>query len=379
MSTFDQIKANRNYRTALIIFIVLSLWMASGMLINSSENEQAPADVEAKPLYVVRAKLVHAQPYAAQLHISSRTEPNRAVNVRAELAGQVVGLPVEKGKIVKTGEVICELAVEDRPLRLEQAKAEVNKAKLEYDAALRLESSGYQALTVIAEKKTLLETARANLKRSELDLQQLKIRAPFDGVVDERPVDIGDLMQRGDVCAKVLDFDPLLVVGQVAGNNISRIKTGDAVQVHLLTGENVDGVVRFISSNSDNLTRTFRLEVAVPNSNNVLHSGITAEIVFFAAPIQAHIISPSLLSLDDAGKIGVRIVNEQAQVNFINVSLLGDAADGVWVAGLPESAIVITVGHEYVSEGQTVEIAAESQAVTGSAARSTPEATASQP
>ena len=364
MSSWEQIKANKNYHSAAIILVLVLLWMLTGLLGDDQPSNNATSTTEpsSDKLFSVRAKQISAQPYTPQLRLSARTETNRTVNVKAEVGGQVIKLPVVKGKLVKQGDVICELAVEDRQLRVEQAKAEVNKAQLEYDASLRLKTSGFQAKTVIAAKKSELETAKANLERSKIDLDKIKIRAPFDGVVDARPVEIGDLVQRGDICATVLDFDPLIVAGQVAGANIHQINTGDEVTAFLLTGEQVQGRIRFIGSSADNLTRTFKVEAEVNNPHNLLHSGITADILLAAPTVSAHLISPSLLSLDDQGKIGVRILDDSHHVNFVHVNLLGDDSNGVWVSGLPEQATLITVGQEYVSHGQLVNVTMETEA-----------------
>ena len=270
MSSWEQIKANKNYHAAAIIFCLVLAWMLTGLI--GSDKTEKHVNTSKEPAsskrFSVRAQQITAQAYTPQLRISARTEANRAVNVKAEVGGQVIKLPIQKGSLVKQGEVICELAVEDRQLRVEQAKAEVNKAQLEYDASLRLKTSGFQANTVIAAKKSELETAKANLERSKIDLDKTKIRAPFDGVIDARPVEIGDLIQRGDICATVLDFDPLIVAGQIAGANIHQVNPGDEVTAFLLTGEQVQGKIRFIGSSADNLTRTFKLEAAVNNPHN---------------------------------------------------------------------------------------------------------------
>ncbi|WP_019531710.1 efflux RND transporter periplasmic adaptor subunit [Dasania marina] len=353
MSSLQQIKENKNYHSAAIILVLLLLWMASG-LFGEEDKPTASEQPAAKANYSVRAKQISAQPYSSQLRIAAQTEANRSVNMRAEVSGQVTSLPVAKGARVDSGDVICQLATEDRQLQVDQALALVNKATLEYDAALQLNNSGFQSKTVIATKKSNLETAKANLQRRRIDLGKINIRAPFAGVIDSRPVEIGDLMQRGDVCATVLDFDPLIVAGQVAGTHIKRIQAGDKITALLLTGEQVQGQVRFVASRSDNLTRTFRIEAEVNNPDNLLHSGISADILLAAPAVMAHSISSSLLSLDDAGNIGVRIIDAQSRVQFKNVTFIGDDSQGVWVVGLPEQCTLITVGGEYVSADQQV-------------------------
>jgi multidrug efflux system membrane fusion protein len=296
-----------------------------------------------------------------QLRVHGRTEPNRDVDLRAELNGRVVSLPVARGHQVKAGDVICELAVEDRQLRLTQIQSTLDKVQMEYDGALRLKSGGYQSRTAIAAAKARLEAARADLKRRQLDLANINIRAPFDGVVDARPVEVGDYMERGDICATVLDLDPLVISGRISEAEIGRIPPGGQVLVTLLTGETVNGKIRFIQRSSDKVTRTFRIEAVVANPALALHSGITAQLQVATGNIAAHMVPASLLALDDEGRVGVRILDEQHRVEFVPVELIGDDPEGVWITGLAEQSLLITVGQEYVTTGEEVAVTLENQ------------------
>lgn len=71
--------------------------------------------------------------------------------------------------------------------------------------------------------------------------------------------------------------------------------------------------------------------------------------------VRAHKPSPGVLTLDDSGRVGVRTVEANNKVRFVPVTIIGQDADGLWVGGLPERATVITVGQEFVVDGQTVE------------------------
>ena len=81
-------------------------------------------------------------------------------------------------------------------------------------------------------------------------------------------------------------------------------------------------------------------------------------------------VSPAILSLDDKGQIGVKIV-EGNVARFVPVTLIGDSPEGVWIAGLPNEAVVITVGHDYVKDGDPVTPVAE-EAVTASGEATAP-------
>lgn len=346
-----QLSANPNYRSATLIFLGLFAWMLSG-LFTSSATETSENTTPSH--YKVRTQIITANPYQHNYRLSGRTQENRKINLRAEVSGQVVELPAEKGSLVKAGDIICQLATEDRALRVSQAQAKLKQTRLEYDAALRLKDNGFQSRTVIASKEAELETAKADLHQMQLNLEKTQIRAPFAGIIDKQPVELGQLVQRGDSCATLLDLDPLLVVSELASSHINTINLNDSVRLSLITGEHLIGTVQFISKDANNITRTFRLEVATANPQHRLESGITATLNYSTDTISAHQVSPSLLSLDDQGYLGLRILDADSRVRFVRVTLLKDDVQGVWVSGLPSTTQLITVGQEYVSEGQRV-------------------------
>ncbi len=353
MQSLNSLWESKNYRIASVIALFSILWMLSGLVISSDDDDVKPVQADDK-LTTVQVQRLSSGPYALQVRVRARTQAHRMVDVRAEVEGRVARQPVLKGAQVKIGDTMCEIAMEDRQLRLDQTKAAVQQAQLEYDGALRLKSGGYQSKTAIAGAKARLQTAKANFQRSELDLANLNIKAPFDGVVDLRPVELGDYMRKGDICARVIDLDPIVLSGRVSETEISRLQVGGEANAILRTGEQVRGKVRYIGRESDSITRTFPIEVEVPNADGKLLAGITSKLVLPVGSVEAFHIPASLLTLDDDGRVGVRIVDETKIVRFYLVDIIGNDDDGVWVMGIPESSLLITVGQEYVAEGEKV-------------------------
>ena len=117
----------------------------------------------------------------------------------------------------------------------------------------------------------------------------------------------------------------------------------------------VSGVVSFLSRSADALTRTFRVEIEVPNTDLAIADGQTAEIMIAAEGSLAHLIAQSSLTLNDEGALGVRSVNSENMVEFHPVTLIRDTVDGVWVSGLPEQINIIVVGQEFVRAGVRAE------------------------
>ncbi len=345
---------SRNVRVALIVFVVTLLWFASGLW--KAQNTTEPANPSSSAKHVpVAVAWFEARPYSPKVLARGRTEPNRVVSLRAEVDGRVVAVPAERGQRVTRGDVICQLAKEDRKQRVVQARAAVAEAELEYQGALKLQTRGYQSELAIARSRASLERVRADLKRSETDLANITIRAPFAGVVQSRAVEVGDYMGRADECAVVLETSPLKVVAQISEQQVQQIVPGSTVSVTPVTGGKVTGQISYISQQAAPGTRTYRVEVIIDNPDQQLRAGLSAEILIPVNEMYAQRIPSGLLSLDDEGELGVRVLTDDNRVAFARVQIIGDEPRGVWVLGLPERTRVITVGYEYVANGERVE------------------------
>lgn len=357
----------RNYRAAIIVGGLAAIWLLSGLLGTEdkpSVNEQRTQSAMAAPAerVKVRGRYIEAQPYTTRVVVNSRTEANRSVQLRAELDGVVAGLPVEEGQQVRKGDVICELAAEDRPEKLAIARAALHKAELDFAGAQKLKGRGLQSDSAMAQQQVALSRARADLKRAQLDVQNLNIRAPFDGVVNSRAVELGDFVRRGEECATILDLDPMLIVGEVSESQVANLMPGAQASAQLQRGPVIDGKLRYVSQQAHPVTRAYRVEVAVANGDGGLRSGVSARMALPTGERMAHRINSSLLTLDDAGLLGVKVLDSEHRVAFRNVELVSDENEGVWVSGLPARTLLITVGQEYVSVGETVDVALEDSA-----------------
>jgi multidrug efflux system membrane fusion protein len=155
-------------------------------------------------------------------------------------------------------------------------------------------------------------------------------------------------------CGQVIDYDPILATGQVSEQDIKDVKIGINAQAILSTGERLNGLVSYISKTADKKTRTFRVEIRIENSDFKIKDGITTELFLPTKEVVAHLIPPSSLTLDSEGKIGIRHIGVNNSVIFSGVEIIGDNDELVWVTGLPEKVLVITVGQEFVIEGQKV-------------------------
>ncbi len=349
-------------KRSIVIASLLGLaavgWIASGQIGHSDsgpEVQKPPANLEASAnVASVRVRKQTATPYRVDVVLRGSTEAVRKVNVKAETFGRVVELNAQRGGSVESGEVMVRLSPEERPAMLDEARALYEQRRIEYEAARKLSKKGFRAETQLAASKADLEAAGAAVQRAKVALENIVIRAPFDGFVDERMVEIGDFIDKGDPITKVVDLDPILIVTQINERSIKQLSVGEPGYARLITGDEVEGKIRFVSAVADPQTRTFRVEIEVPNPDLKIPDGLSADVRLPLQEISAHLVSPAILSLTDSGEVGVKVVDKDNLVTFIPASIVANGATGVWLSGLPDEITLITVGQEFVTDGQEV-------------------------
>ena len=355
---------------AIVIFIAVVAWMLIPREGISTAGEAKPVVVvtvapegsnagEGLETPLVRTLAVSEEDYTQQIRIRGRTQAFRHVMVRAEEPGKLISEPVARGTRVSQGDVLCELAIDARDANLSESLSRLEQTQFEYKASLDLQKRGLQSEVIVAQQKAAVAAAEAAVRRAELALARTKILAPFDGVVETRSVELGDLLNVGAVCASVLDDSPMLLVGLVPEQNITALEVGSLVEAELGTGMHISGHVTYLARAADTNSRSYRIEVEVDNSEINIREGITAELLVDAQDLLAHQIPSSALTLDDTGEIGVKILDRNNVVQFQRVDIIGDGSNrlnsGVWVTGLSGTTTLVTIGQEIVFPGQRVD------------------------
>jgi multidrug efflux system membrane fusion protein len=356
-----------------LFFITLVIWMAvprdneidSQQILEPTNNRivalpEGVLNSENPNVITVRAEKIGPQAYVERIRVRGRTQAFRHVEVRAEEAGRIVNEPIARGARVKQGDVLCEIAIDNRQVNLQESLSRQEQAQFEYAASVDLQEEGLQSDVIVAQLKAALESSKASVARAELALEKTKIIAPFAGIVETRVVEMGDLLNIGTVCASVLDDSPMLLIGLVPEQDVRGLNIGAAVTGELLTGEIVEGKVSYVARAADSVSRSYRIEIQVDERYKNLREGITVELMVNANDIVAYRIPPSSLTLDDSGAVGVKILDSNNVVNFQSITIVGDETNqldpGIWVTGLSGDITLVTVGQEIVFPGQIVDV-----------------------
>ncbi|MEM7733044.1 MAG: efflux RND transporter periplasmic adaptor subunit [Pseudomonadota bacterium] len=303
----------------------------------------------------------------------------------ARLAESVARLPEAEARVPE-----AEARVTEAEARVTEAQSRLAEAQINANAAAQLSTSGFASTTRVAATEAAvrgaeaaLVSAEAGLKAAqsglesvaagieaaragrqgaqalvasaEREIERLKITAPFSGLLESDSAELGSLLQDGNLCATIIQLNPMMLVGFVPETQVSLLEMGATASGTLASGQVVEGEVVFISRAADEVTRTFRVEIMVDNTDLSLRDGQTAEIGIRAEGTKAHLLPASALTLNEAGELGLRIVGDEDIVEFVPVGLIRDTPTGMWLSGLPDEAQVIVIGQEFVKAGSQVD------------------------
>lgn len=350
----DERGARRSQWLALGLAAVLGLWMGSGFVFPSETSApETASDAVSTPAVAVRAST--AGTIEEFLQAEGQTEAERETGIPAQAAGEIAELAVRRGATMAAGEIIARIAPGERSATLEQARAELARARREFDNAETLLERGVATADRLAQTRSALAAAEAQVAAAEEAMADLVIRAPFEGRIEALEVQPGEFVQPGVSVARIVDLSPLAVRIRLPQQAADTIAEGLPARVTFITGQEREGTVIFVGRSADPATRTFEAEVEVANPDGEIPAGISAEVRIPTGETRGHFVSPAVLSLDTSGRLGVKTVTEEGTVAFHEVRIVRAQTDGVWIAGLPETARIITVGQGFVSEGEAVE------------------------
>jgi len=403
---------------AFIIFLAVTGWFLSGsisigdekisdesIIQNNSDLISDNDNVEKNNEIRVESQIIFSEEINKSITLQGQTIHNRIIDIKSETTGNIVNKNYKRGKIVTSNELLVEISIEDRQeflnsyiKELERNKKEIliNEQKrdnlilktreqiklyeIEYQSAQQLIDKGLSSKSKLSLASFNLANARSNLmdielnyqsqvanleaqlanikskiKNIKIDIDNTKIGSPFSGIINDSYIEIGDYVRPGNVLFSVVDLNPIKIQGYLSESDINDVSVGTKAVVINSNSITKTGEITFISPTAETATRTFEITIEANNDDLLFKSGITASISIKGANIKAHKISPSILTLQDDGSMGVKAIDEKNTVVFYPIKKEIDTIDGMWVSGLPNETKIITTGQEYVTVGQIIQ------------------------
>ena len=337
-----------------ILIISFLLLISSVLLFLRDDNVDNDLIVKETKKEVVVKKLTKKN-FEKKLKFSGFTEASRIVILKSQVEGKISSKFFEKGKAYKAGTQLILIDPEDKIAKLKEMEALLNQRKKEYEVSENLFNKGFRSEVKLSESRTNFEKALALYEKSQVKLNNTKIYVPFDSIVEDSYVELGDYLKKGDPIAKVVDLDPIFITINITEKEIDKIKKGQTASIKI--SDNLyQGKVNYVSRTSDRLTRNFRVQIKLSNKNNDIISGLSSEIQIGTENDSAFFITSSLISLDNQGILGIKAVIDN-KVSFVPIEVLSDVGNGYWIKLkklITEDILIITQGSEYVIDGDLI-------------------------
>ncbi len=347
---------------AIIVLVAAVAWVATGEFSAVGSEEAKSAEIPSEPaaatppalLRTVAAVAPEFADHARQIRISGATEADKRAVLAARADGIVAALDVVQGAEVSADTIVMRLEGAELAAVVETATASLVQATEQLDVGMALSAKGSLPELELTNRRAAKSAAEAALSQAQAAADRLLLKAPFDGIVDTVDVELGEWVQAGAPITTILSLDPIVVTAEVSELDVAYVAVGSPATVRLVSGAEMQGTIRHVARQASEETRTFALEVALPNPDRTIPAGMTAEISVFAAPQTAVTVPRSVITMSDAGVIGVRVVGADNVAQFVPVQLIDDTEAGMIISGVPADVRIITAGQDLVRDGDQV-------------------------
>jgi multidrug efflux system membrane fusion protein len=299
--------------------------------------------------------------HARKIKLSGVTEPNKRAVLAARADGVAQALNVTKGASVEAGQVVLALEGPETLARAQIAEIALAQRERDLEVAQRLFDGGNTPETQLTNARSARDSAKAELTLARASVDKLNLSAPFSGLVDAVAVELGEWVQTGTPVATILSLDPIRVRAEVSELDVGFVSPGATTRLKLVNGTEMEGKVTFVAREASASTRTFPVEVELPNPGNVVPSGMTTEVELFADPQPTVTVPRSIITLNDEGVLGLRVVGKDNVAHFVAVEIIDDTEAGLVVKGVPQDVRIITAGQDLVRDGETVIVSETAQ------------------
>ena len=369
-------KAHRFF--ALLVLIASAVWVLTGdfssvgsataQTTDNVASAQTPTDGEgdmaenAKRLQNVGVATVPSIMHARTIRVSGVTDADKITQLTARENGIIGEIAIDQGGLAKSGDVVVRINPEGRDALLESARQVVEQRRTELDARAKLVEQGTLPRLQLDQYISALRLAEADYQTKLAEMERLVVTAPFDGIVDRLLVEEGGAVGSGVGIGTLIALDPIIGRGEINEADLPIVKVGGSASLRLVDGRIVDGTIRYISRQANAGTRTFSVEVEAPNTDLSIPVGMTVEVILKGEPVSAKPLPRSVVTLNDAGELGVRGVDADNRVEFYPIDIVDDSTGALILGGIPDDARLIVIGQNIVGDGQEVLPVAADQA-----------------
>ncbi len=291
--------------------------------------------------------------YKPQLLATGVSAPLQQTTIKSAIGGRLERKMLRENVPVKTGGVIAQFEIAANAAKLNAAQKQLQLLEIGKNSEMQLAAQGLSSNLNMAKADSDLANARAQVTELTRVVNELKVKAPFNGVVTEYLVEVGDLISPGQPLANFAALQQLYIDLFLSLDKTKDLKVGATAEV-TVGDVTKTATVNYVGVVSDQNTSTVKIRLLMNNEDGKVKGQAPASVSITLPAIKAYDIPPTALNLGDSGKIGIKVLAADNKVAFQPITILAQDSDHVWVTGLPEKIILLTEGQAFVSVGQTI-------------------------
>jgi len=344
------------------LILLLGMAAAQGCSNTGSEGKDTAAgDVNTKRLINVEAEAIHPGELAEYLDLTGNTEAIHDVIISSELGGTVQELAVDRGDLVKKGQVLAKVSADMYQAQSAEARARLRLKKAELEkASVLFERNSITAMQKL-QAQVEHDAAEAQAALAESRLERAVITAPFTGVIDDRFVEEDELVGPGGRLLRLVDHSRMKITSNFSELDVSTFSPGVTADVTFdaLPGKVFKAELTFVAASSEPASRTFPCEFRLSEADSkVIRSGMIARIHVLKELHRDVLVLPQATIVETETGRSVFILN--SDIAHRKEVTLGASNDGMVVvaSGLEPGQTVVVNGHRDLVDGQQVRVTA---------------------
>ena len=292
---------------------------------------------------------------------SGIVQAKTTVDVTFQVPGKVVMVGPDEGQTVRAGQVIAAVDPTDYRLTVEQAAAQADRAARDRDRNRPLLDAGSIAAADMDHLETGARQSAAAADLARKKLADTRLEAPISGIIARRAIEVGATAAPGQPVFTIVDLDPVRVRIGVPEGDVGHVKVGAPASVRIpALVASYTGHVSLIGVSADPTTRSYTVEITVPNPARELRAGMVAEATISTTQRVSALLVPATAVLHNGGVDGATIVytvdRDGSRVHARRVSTGAARGDSLEItSGLTSGDRIVVAGQQRLREGALVQ------------------------
>lgn len=344
---------------SILLWIAVALAIALILLL-ALLPDRKPDDVDdTAEIFLVRTLTVQPRSLVQTIALPGQLIPSRSVMLAAEIGGVITELAVDKGDVVAAGDLLAKIDHRHWETQYRQAEIEEHDAQRDLQRWQQMLSEAAVSQSEFDAVKRRSQLAAIALEQAQIQLDKSTVRAPFDGVIDDRLLEVGAFINEGQALFRLIENHPMKITLHVPERDVARIRPHDllTVRAHALGNTNsFSARVTFVGHEATPPTFSYPAELVLDDPPPNLRPGMIVDVEMERAVLENAMAVPLAAVIPRRGEHVVFLYRDgiaERTVVWINTMLNGEV---VIKSGLEPGDIVIVSGHRTLQDGAAVEI-----------------------